>query len=247
MVKIKAMILKANLHFHTKEDYIGVDYDLYKYIDFAKEKGFDVLAYTPHIKFLFKKEYTEYAANKGILLIPGAEIKIKKKDIVVLNCGKEIENVKSFQELVDYKNKNPHIFILAPHPFVFGLKNLRGHLLKHIDLFDAIEMSVYSNKILNFNKKAEKTAQKYGKPLIATSDTHFLPDIERGYALIEVEAPTLRPESVGGRGSDRSVGKKTIRAVFSAVKKGNFRNKMNSMNLLDMLIFYIKILLNILI
>ncbi len=51
------MILKTNLHLHTKEDDMGVHHDIYKAIDYAKEKNFDVLAYTPHKKFFFKREY----------------------------------------------------------------------------------------------------------------------------------------------------------------------------------------------
>jgi len=138
-------------------------------------------------------------------------LKIKRKDIIVLNCGKEIEKVKSFQELADFKEKNPRIFILAPHPFLFGLKKLGRRLLENIELFDAIEMTVFSNKTFNFNKKAVEIAEKYNKPFIATSDTHFLNDLERGYALIN--AP-----------------QKTIESIFEAVKKGNFQNKMNSMS-----------------
>lgn len=221
------MILKTNLHFHAKEDDY-VSYNIYQGIDYAKEKGFDVMAYTPHKKFLFKEEYTKYASQKGILLIPGIELKIRRRDIIVLNCDREIENIRSFQELRNYKNKNPHIFIIAPHPFVLNLKSLRSKLLENIDLFDAIEMTVFSNKTFNFNKKAAEIAEKYNKPLIANSDTHFLKDLERGYALIN--AP-----------------QKTIESIFEAIKKGNFQNKIDPMSPLAMLVFRIKIGLNILI
>ncbi len=216
------MILKANFHFHTAEDEIKIaSYSIYQGINYAKERGFDVLAYTPHKKFLFKDEYAEYAKNKGILLIPGVELAFGKKHVVVLNCGKEAENIKTFKELADYKHKNPQILILAPHPFVASMKSLFSDLLKNIELFDAIEMTVFSNKMLNFNKKAEKMAEKYNKPFIATSDTHFLKDIERGYSLIDAE-------------------NKTIESIFEAVKKGNFKNKMESMNPLSMLEHNIK-------
>ncbi len=219
------MILKTNLHFHTKEDDYA-DYNIYQGIDYAKEHGFDALAYTSHKKCLVKEDYTKYASQKDVLLIPGIEMKIKRKEIVVLNCGKEIENVRSFQELRNYKNKNPHIFIIAPHSFVFSLKSLRSKLMKNIDLFDAIEMTVFSNNLFNFNRKAVEIAEKYNKPFIANSDTHFLNDLERGYALIDVK-------------------EKTIESIFEAIKMKNFQNKMNSMNPLAMLEFRIKIGLNI--
>ena len=34
-----------------------------------KRKGFDVLGFTPHQKFVFKEEFARYANEKGILLI----------------------------------------------------------------------------------------------------------------------------------------------------------------------------------
>lgn len=220
------MLLKINLHFHARQDERMLDYDIYEGIDYAKEKGFDVLAYTPHRKFLFKEEYAEYALKKGILLMPGIEMEIGEKHIVVLNCDKNIENVKTFKDLTNYKNKNPQILILAPHPFVLSLKSLFLNLLKNIDLFDAVEMTVFSNKIFNFNKKAEKIAEKSGLPFIATSDTHFLKDMERGYALIDAA-------------------EKTPEAIFSAIKKEEFENKMNSMKPLAMLNYQIKMILKI--
>ena len=177
-----SMILKTNLHFHTANDEKAVRYDIYQGIDYAKERGFDVLAYTSHKKFGFRQEYADYAAKKGILLIPGIEAEIKRKHVVILNCNKGAEELKTFKEFADYKKKNPQIFILAPHPFVFSLKSLYSKLLKNIDLFDAIELTVFSNKIFNFNKKAREVAEKYQKPLIASSDTHFLKDLNRGYA-----------------------------------------------------------------
>lgn len=215
------MILKTNLHFHSAEDEKLVPYGIYQYIDRAQKKGFDVLAYTPHRKFLFKEDYAKYAGKKGILLIPGIEMEIKKKHIVVLNCGREIERVKSFQELSAYKNENPQILIMAPHPFVFSLQSLGCRLLENIGLFDVIEMSIFSNKIFNFNKKAAAAAQKNDKPFIATSDTHFLKDLGRGHASI-------------------NAAEKSAEAVFSAIKKRDFQNKMNSMNPLIMLAYMTK-------
>ena len=234
------MILKTNLHFHAANDEKAVRYDIYQGIDRAKKREFDVLAYTSHKKFGFRQEYADFAAKKEILLIPGIEAEIERKHVVILNCNKGAEELKTFKELADYKKKNPQIFILAPHPFVFSLKSLYSKLLENIDLFDAIELTVFSNKIFNFNKKATEVAIKYQKPLIATSDTHFLKDLNRGYCLIDVEVPTLRP-CVGGRDPDRNVGKKTMESIFTSLKKGNFENKLDNMGLFAMAEFQLKL------
>ncbi len=219
------MFLKTNLHFHTVLDETSPRYNIYQGIDYAKEQNFGVLAYTPHRKFIFEQKFSQYAESKGLLLIPGIEIGIGKKHIVILNCDKEAENIKSFEDVANYKKRKPNILILAPHPFVFSPKSLKSSFLKNIDLFDAVEMTVFSNIIFNFNKRAEEIAKKYGKPFIATSDTHFLKDINRGYAIINAE-------------------EKTIKAVLDAVKRGDFQNKMNSMNPFAMAKHIIKGVLN---
>ena len=215
------MILKTSLHFHAAEDEKISLYGIYEAIDYAEEKGFDVLAYTPHRKFLFKKEYAQYAAKREILFIPGMEGEIKKRHFIILNCDKKAEEIKSFEDLKNYKIKNPQILVVAPHPFVFSARSLNGELLKHVDLFDAVEMSVFSNKMFNFNKKAEEVAKKYNKPFIATSDVHFLKDLERGYALVEAET-------------------KTTESILADVKNGNFKNKMDAMSPFAMLKHQIK-------
>ncbi len=217
-----SMILKTNLHFHAANDEKAVRYDIYQGIDYAKERGFDVLAYTSHRKFKFRQEYADYAAKKGILLIPGIETEMQRKHIVILNCDGEVEEIKNFEDLADYKKKNPQIFVLAPHPFVLSYKSLGSKLLKNIDLFDAIELTVFSNKIFNFNKKAGEVAEKYQKPLIATSDTHFPKDLNRGYILVNAE-------------------EKTAESIFASLKKGNFENKLDNMGLFAMAEFRLKL------
>ncbi len=219
------MFLKTNLHFHTALDEKITNYSIYQGIDYAKEQNFGVLAYTPHRKFIFEQEFSNYAESRGLLLIPGIEIQIGKKHIVILNCDEVAENIKSFEDVANYKKRNPNILILAPHPFVFSPKSLKSSFLENIDLFDAVEMTVFSNTIFNFNKRAEAIAKKYGKPFIATSDTHFLKDINRGYALINVK-------------------EKNIGEVLDAIKKGDFQNKMNSMNPFAMAEHTIKSILN---
>ena len=216
------MVLKANFHMHTREDPVDkLSYTIYEAVDYASKKGFEVLVFTPHKKFVWKKDYADYAIGKGVLLIPGVEASIEKKDVVIANCDELVNSVNTFDELVNYKKKNPHIFVLAPHPFVFSKKSLGEKLEEHIDLFDAVELSVFSNKFFNFNKKAIEMAEKYGKPLMATSDNHFIKDLGRGHILVDAK-------------------EKTAGAVFEAIKNKNFENKLNTMNLWDMLEFRAK-------
>jgi len=215
------MELKINFHSHTGDDPKDkIKYSAFELIDEAKKLNFDVLAITCHYKFTHKKEYARYAEKKNILLIPGIEAKIEKKHVIILNCDKKAEEIKTFNELKEYKKQNPRIFIIAPHPFVPNIPrvSLAKKLVRHIDLFDAIELTVFSNKFFNFNKKARLIAEKYDKPLVATSDTHYLRDLNRGYIVIDAR-------------------EKTVEAILQALKQKNHKNKITPMSPLDMLKF----------
>ena len=65
---------------HTKDDPKDhLENSTYNIVDHAYELGFNVLSLTCHQTFVYKKEYTEYAKRKGILLIPGIELLVEKK------------------------------------------------------------------------------------------------------------------------------------------------------------------------
>ncbi|MBD3360315.1 hypothetical protein GF366_00775, partial [Candidatus Peregrinibacteria bacterium] len=110
-----------------------------------------------------------------------------------------------FNALREYKKENPHIFIIAPHPYFYGFSPLKEKFEGNIDVFDAIEHSWFYTKIFNRNKKAQKMAKKYDLPLISTSDTHFLDFLNTDYAIIKAE-------------------EKTKDAIFEAVKKKRLEN-----------------------
>jgi len=206
------MKLKASLHIHTKEDKKDghmINYNVYNLIDEAAKNGFQVLGFTPHQKFVFKKEFAEYAKKKGILLIPGVERSLGRflnKHVIILNCDKSVEKVKRFKHLLKYKKEHPEAFIMAPHPtynrFIsIGKRNLK----KYIDIFDAVEYSCVYSKKMNANKKAQRIADNSNKPMISTADVHVLKKLNTDFALIEAD--------------DLTAG-----SIFRAIKEGNFQN-----------------------
>ncbi|GMQ94940.1 MAG: hypothetical protein BMS9Abin13_050 [Patescibacteria group bacterium] len=206
------MSLKTNLHFHTSEDrQHALAYTLREGIDRAAKLGFEVLAVTCHGSVVATDTDVSYAAEKGVLLISGIEAYIRcnssdvERHVIVLNCRKDIEEVKTFSELEKYRREHPEIFILAPHPYFYGNFSLHEHLEPHIRLFDAIEHSWFYSKFFNRNKKAREVAKKHNMPFIATSDTHFFDFFDENYAVIEAE-------------------EKTPEAVFRAIKENRFQN-----------------------
>lgn len=226
------MQLKASLHIHTSEDKKDghlINYNVYNLIDEAQKLGFNVLGFTPHKKFVFKQEFADYARKKGILLIPGVERGLGRffnKHVIILNCDKTIEKVKTLRELLKYKKEHPEIFILAPHPTYNRLISIGARSLKkYINLFDAIEHSCACSKKMNYhNKKAEAIAARFQKPIIATADVHFLKKLNTDYAIIE--AVDLTAES-----------------VLQAIKYGKFKNVTAPKNSFELINYYANFLM----
>jgi predicted metal-dependent phosphoesterase TrpH len=195
------MILKASLHIHTSEDKKDgsvIKYNIYELIDRAAEKGFTVLGFTPHQKFVFKEEFAEYAFKKGIMLIPGIEKSLGRflhNHVLILNCDKSAEKVKNFKQLAQYKIDHPEVFVIAAHPTYNRLLSIGSrNLKKYIHLFDAIEYSwVYSTRY-NHNLKAEEIAHQCHKPMISTADVHMLRKLDMDHAMIVVDEFT--PQAV---------------------------------------------------
>lgn len=192
--------LKVDFHIHTAEDLKDyVPYNSFQLIDVASQKGFDALAITNHNAVYYNPDLVKYAENKGILLIPGMEATFSDVHVLILNPDFQINpEGRSIKELSSIKKEDN--LIIAPHPFFLRFKSLDSYLLTYIHLFDAIEFTQFYNRLINYNKKAVKTAIEYKKPLIATSDCHFLWQFGDTFSLIEA--------------------KKDIPSIIKAVKSG---------------------------
>lgn len=200
------MHFKTNLHFHTGDDPQDlVRYTFYKGIDEAERLGFQVLGHTCHDIVVRRAEYDSYAERHGILLIHGVERRIEGAHVVILNTDKTAEEIHTFPDLARFRKNHPECFILAPHPFFPGGFSLYNEWESHIALFDAVELSWFYSKWINWNRRGERMAQKYNLPYIATSDTHQLQFLNSGYAMVEAE-------------------EKTAGGILNAVKKKQFKN-----------------------
>ncbi len=85
------MLLKTDLHLHTKEDPIEklIRYNARELINTAIRKGFKVLAITNHNSVFYDVELDKYAAKQGLTLIPGTEASVNRRHIL-LYCSKDI-------------------------------------------------------------------------------------------------------------------------------------------------------------
>ncbi|PYJ76103.1 MAG: hypothetical protein DME77_07125 [Verrucomicrobia bacterium] len=190
--------LKIDLHIHTLDDpHDAVDYSAHQLLERARALGFRVLAITLHDAVFDRQEVFDDAAAMGILLIPAAEVRLCGAHVIALNVtGEEIAELKNFDDLRRLRaRRGRSVFMIAPHPFyVFG-SSIGSRLVAEIDCFDAIELCHFHKGLFNPNRRAEKVATLFGKPLIATSDAHRLHAFGRHYTSIPTP-PELTIEHV---------------------------------------------------
>lgn len=180
---LEKFMLKADLHLHTNLDkYDKVKYSPKELINYLAKLNFKVASITHHEQVYFNEEIKRYAESKDILLIPGAEAKIKGKHVLIYNINQQqLNKIKDFSDLEDLKKENS--VIVAPHPFFIKNKCLGKSLLKNINCFDAIEYTHFYLEWLNLNKKAVRIAKEYNKTLIGNSDAHDFRQINKTYSL----------------------------------------------------------------
>ena len=184
-------MLKSDFHMHSNYDTgkIVLPYKFHELIKYCAKSKYEVLSITNHDKLFYNKSLHDYAKKQGILLIPGCERTIEGKHVLLINVTAELVNkIKTFDDLEKYKSEN--MVVIAPHPYYPWLNALHSKLEKNIKLFDAIEYSHFYLSYINFNKKAQIIAKKYDLPLIGTSDTHNLFQLNYTYTLLDCNKKT---------------------------------------------------------
>ncbi len=179
--------LKVDFHIHTGEDPKDsfIRYSATQLLDKAAEYRFDAITIANHGAVLYNKTLQRYAHKRGILLIPGMEAYVERKHVLIVNCPQKSYPPLTFRNLRSAVGKDA--LIIAPHPFYPKEYCLQKKLEEHIEIFDAIEFAYLYFRLLNFNKKAVATAQKYHLSLVGTSDAHELKQLNKTYTLIDAE------------------------------------------------------------
>lgn len=177
-------MLKCDFHLHTYHPSDNVYYTPKELIDYMAAKGYDVISITNHGWVEYTEKLADYAKKKGLLLIPGVELSLEGKDILLIN-HEDIRNIKKIKDL--YKIKSKDNLIIAPHPYFLLSHCLGKKLEKHIKLFDCVEYSHFYNLFLNLNKKAELIADKYELALVGNSDAHNFCQIGHTYTFVDAD------------------------------------------------------------
>ena len=190
--------IKIDLHIHTLDDpKDAVDFSAHQLLERARSFGFRVLAITLHDAVFDRKEVFADAAAMGILLIPAAEVRLLGADVILLNVtAEEVAGLRNFDDLRRLRARRGNsIFTVAPHPFYIFGGSIGPRLFAEIDCFDAIEFCHFHIGPFNPNRRAQRVATRFDKPMIATSDAHRLNAFGCHYTSMPMP-PTLTIENV---------------------------------------------------
>ena len=183
--KIAVSMLKVELHTHTADDPIDhVPHSARQLIDRAAVLGYDALAITLHDWQLDVRHLIPYAADRGVVLIPGVERSIQGRHVLLLNFSGQTEAVSTFDDLARLRQRERGL-VIAPHPFFPASHCLRGLLDRHRDLFDGVEYNAMFTRHVNFNRAAERWAIRRGKPLVGNGDVHRLHQLGTTYSVVD--------------------------------------------------------------
>jgi predicted metal-dependent phosphoesterase TrpH len=180
-------MLKVELHAHTADDPIDrIPHTSFQLIDRAADLGYHAVAITLHERQLDVRRLGPYAAERGVVLIPGVERTIRGRHVLLLNFDDAAQDVRTFDDLARLKDRQRGL-VVAPHPFFPSTCCLHGLLDQHRDLFDAVEYNAMFTASVNFNQAAERWAMRHGKPLVGNGDVHRLHQLGATYSLVDAD------------------------------------------------------------
>jgi predicted metal-dependent phosphoesterase TrpH len=181
-------MLKVELHTHTSDDPIDeIPHSAVDLINRAAALGYNALAITLHERQLDIRPLKPYAAERGIVLIPGVERTIQGRHVLLLNFGSGAEEVETFEDLAELRRRAPGL-VIAPHAYFPAPTCLLGYLEQYGYLFDAVEYNAMFTASMNFNRRAERWARANDKPMVGNCDVHRLRQLGSTYSLVDAAA-----------------------------------------------------------
>jgi predicted metal-dependent phosphoesterase TrpH len=180
-------VLKIELHTHTDEDPADlIDHSTRDLIDRAVVLGYGGLAITLHDRYFDPAPHSEYARERGVVLMAGIERTIGSRHILLINFPERVAAVRGFDDIARLKHETGGL-VVAPHPYYPIPSALGTDLERHAELFDAVEVNAMYTRALDFNRRAVEWARAHGKPLVGNTDLHLLEQMGSTYSLVDSE------------------------------------------------------------
>ena len=169
----------ADLHMHTDHSH-DCAVPVADLLDYAEAQGLGAIAITDHNVFAGAQEAVQLARGRGLVIIPGEEIKTQKGEVIGLFLAEKIERGLPMADTIAAIREQGGVVYL-PHPFdrlhtIPDAPTLHRHL-PEIDVFE-----VYNARLLfeGFNDEALRYARKYNLTMGAGSDAHVLQGVGTG-------------------------------------------------------------------
>ena len=179
--------LKVELHAHTAGDpEDSIPHSPTELIDRAAALGYNALAITLHDRQLDLGPLTSHAAARGLILIPGVERTIDDQHLLLLNFPAAAAQVTTREDVARLKHESPGL-VIAPHPFFPVAHCLGSRMDEYAGVIDAVEISYFHTRLIDFNARARQWAARHTKPLVGTSDLHRLSQLGRTYSLVDAD------------------------------------------------------------
>jgi predicted metal-dependent phosphoesterase TrpH len=179
-------LLKIELHAHTDADPADrIAHTTRELVDHAASLGYHGLAVTLHDRYFDPAEEREYARERGIVLLPGIELTLDGKHVLLVNFPPDIAGVRSMDEVVRLKRRSCGM-VIAPHAFYPTPTAVGGRWLdRHAHAIDAVEINAMYTSWLDFNRPAYTWAKANAKTLVGNTDLHLLAQMGTTYSLVD--------------------------------------------------------------
>lgn len=190
-------ILKVELHSHTSDDPDDpIGYSARDLIDRAADLGYGALAITLHDRHFEDPETTAYAKRRGLTLLPSIERTVERCHILLVNVPRAAQFTTDFESVRRFKQDHPQGLVVAPHPwFPLGSSLGEERLNAHADLWDAVEISAFYTRLVNYNLPVRRWAASRGLPVVGNGDVHQLDQLGTTFSLVEVDDP-VTPDAI---------------------------------------------------
>ena len=165
-------LIDVDLHMHTDHSNDCVT-PVEVLLATARERGLGAIAVTDHNEISGALEAREKAAEFGVKVIVGEEVKTKDQgEVIGLFIEEKIPRGMSLEETIAEIRRQGGI-VYVPHPFdrLHSVPDYE-HLLAVVDQVDAIEIFNPRIAIAAWNEEAVRFAGKYRIPGGAGSDAH---------------------------------------------------------------------------
>jgi glycosyltransferase involved in cell wall biosynthesis len=165
-------IIDVDLHMHTDHS-SDCATPVEVLLATARDQGLGAIAVTDHNEISGAFEAAEKAADYGVKVIVGEEVKTASQgEVIGLFLRERIPRGMSLSQTVDEIRRQGGV-VYVPHPFdrMHAVPDYE-HLLHVVEDIDAIEVYNPRVAIASFNEEASRFAAKYRIPAGAGSDAH---------------------------------------------------------------------------